>query len=129
MNKSKRQNETIKKRSKNKTSKNNSRLGSCEKFCKNDYLIKKAKKVKIYMDKYFPGHKSSKEAKQLEYVQCKKFYCNENCNNILNDQKKQLEYKKTVNNGFHKSYPKAKIENLKSRGAISGCNIATSEYD
>jgi hypothetical protein len=126
MNKSKRRNKSIK-NNKKKTIKNKSTLATCEKFCKNDYLIKKAKKVKIFMDKYFPGHKSSKEAKQLEYVQCKKFYCNENCDNVLKDKKQQLEYKKMINDGFHKSYSKDKIENLKRRGAISGCSLAKSD--
>jgi len=127
MNKSKRQNKSIKKRPKGKTIKNKSTLATCEKFCKNDYLVEKAKINKFYMDKYFPGHKPSKEAKQLEYVQCKKFYCNENCDNIVKDKQQQLEYKKMINNGFHKSYSKDKIENLKRRGAISGCSLAKSD--
>jgi hypothetical protein len=127
MNKSKRRNKSIKKRPKNKTIKNKSSLATCEKFCKNDYLVEKAKKNKIYMDKYFPGHKPSKEAKQLEYVQCKKFYCNENCDNIFKDKQQQLEYKKMINNGFHKSYSNDKVENLKRRGAISGCSLAKSD--
>jgi hypothetical protein len=129
MNKSKRRNKIIKKQPKNKTIKNKSGLEKCEKFCKNDYMVETEKNRKMNMDKYFNGYKpSSKETQDVVYNTCKKRFCNENCEGILNDKQKQLEYKKMINNGFHKSYSKDKIEKFKSRGAMSGC-VPVTDYD
>ena len=119
----------IKKRSKNRTLKKKGGGKKCENFCKNDYMVETEKIRKINMDKYLNGYTPrSKEMKELVYNTCKKRFCNENCEGILNDKQKQLEYKKMINNGFHNSYSKDKIEKFKSRGAVSGC-VYDSDYD
>ena len=119
----------IKKKSKNTTMKNKSGLRKCENFCKNDYTKEMEKVAREFYKKYSKTpYNPSKLTKKINYTACKKKFCNEKCEGILNDKQKQLEYTKTLNNGFSKSYSKDKIEKFKSRGALSGCVYVT-DYD
>jgi len=134
MNKSKKRNKSdvkkIKNRSKNTTIKNKSGLGKCDNFCKNDYITEMDKINKLNMNKYFkiPYKPPSKATMDINYNSCKKKFCNTNCEGIIIDKQKELEYKKMINNGFHKSYSNDKVEKFKNRGAISGC-IYVTDYD
>jgi len=109
--------------------KNKSGLTKCENFCKNDYTLEMEKVSKEFHKKYSKGtYNPTKSTKEINYNACKKKFCNENCDGILNDKQQQLEYLKKINNGFSESYSKDKIEKLKSRGALSGC-IYVTDYD
>ena len=118
----------IKKKSKN-TMKNKSGLKKCENFCKNDYTLEMEKVSGEFYKKHLKTpYNPSKVTREINYNACKKKFCNEKCEGILNDKQQQLEYIKTLNNGFSKSYSKDKIEKLKNRGALSGC-IYVTDYD
>ena len=157
MNISKKRNKSVGKKIKNKsknTMKNKSRL--CENFCKNDYTLEMEKVSGEFYKKNLhlctfktptklneqgdatcafemrngvkTPYKPSKVTREINYKACKKRFCNQKCEGILNDKQQQLEYIKTLNNGFSKSYSKDKIEKLKNRGALSGC-IYVTDYD
>ena len=119
----------IKKRSKNTTMKNKSGGGKCEDFCKNDYTVEMDKVSREFYKKYSKSpYNPSKLTREINHNACKKKFCNVKCEGIINDKQQQLEYTKTLNNGFSKSYSKDKIEKLKDRGALSGC-IYVTDYD
>jgi len=101
----------------------------CENFCKNDYTLEMEKvSGDFYKNHSKTPYNPSKLTREINYNACKKKFCNEKCEGILNDKQQELEYIKTLNNGFSKSYSKDKIEKLKNKGALSGC-IYVTDYD
>jgi len=119
----------FKKKPKNTTMKNKSGLSKCENFCKNDYTLEMERVAGEFYKKHSKTpFNHSKLTREINYNACKKRFCNKKCEGILNDKQQQLEYIKTLNNGFSKSYSKDKIEKLKNRGALSGCVYVT-DYD
>ena len=113
INKSKKNIKNISKKIKNKTT-----LTRCNHFCKNDYMVKMNKLFKRSSDKM-----PTKEDDEFAYNTCKKTFCNEGCigYDFFGDKQKQLNFKKSIINGFQNTYTKDRIKRLRKKGVISGC--------
>ena len=136
MNKSKKNNKILNKSKKynkklNKTIKNKSNLTKCKRFCKKDYM---PEINKVYMKTFkkfnIPYKTRTKEENDFTYHTCQKTFCNEKCNgyDFSGNKQKQIDFKKTIKNGFSDSYSKDKVKKFKNKGALSGC-IDILDYD
>jgi hypothetical protein len=98
----------------NKTYKNKHEFKKCDLFCRKNY-VKNINQVvkKNALRLNVPYKNPTKSDNDLSYHGCKKMYCNEQCDGYENI--------KDIRPGFHKSYTKKKIADMKKKGILSGC--------
>lgn len=113
----------------NKTYKDKPALKKCNEFCENEYmdeLDRIQKKVEKQFGK-MPKRKNPFKASEIQESSinnCKKAYCNPECEGFTEMAKKfGIDYKKTIKNGFKTFYTKKDIKALKEKGVLSGCQM------
>jgi hypothetical protein len=113
-----------------KKTKNKSGFKKCEFFCKNDYLVEMNKVFKKSGEKWNVPYNPTKQDSDFIYNNCKKTFCNENCEgyDFYGDKKKQEEFKKKIKKNFQNTYTQDKINKLKEKGVLSGC-VNVIDYD
>jgi hypothetical protein len=91
----------------------------CDALCK-QYLKKLNRKFLQRAEPYIP----TKSANEENYQDCRRFMCNEPCNDILlyGSPQEQVAYQKEIKNSFHKNFTRKQVAQLKKRGALSGCS-------
>jgi hypothetical protein len=113
----------------NKTYKNKPALNKCNNFCENEYMDEVTRirnKLKKHMGKTHKRKNPFKasEIKESSINNCKKAYCNPECEGYSEIFKKfGIDYNKTIKNGFKKDYTKEDIQALKEKGVLSGCMV------
>jgi hypothetical protein len=110
-------------------------IQKCEDFCKKDFIEYTDRKFRNMMKKYKlsmkTNSKQEKDKQYLKFIQCKKTFCNPKCigrPTFFGNKQKQMNYAKTLKNGFIPYYNTNKVNTLKKKGALSGC-LNIPDYD
>ena len=75
---------------------------SCDALCKR-YVTKLNRRF----SKHVPPYKPNKEENERNYKDCRRLYCNEQCNGaLINGTKKNRMNFKNIKHSFHKNFTK-----------------------
>ena len=62
---------------------------------------------------------------RFTYADCLQSYCNPACDgyNFAGNKRQRQNFLKKIKRGFHKTYLKTRMAELKKKGALSGCAV------
>jgi hypothetical protein len=107
----------------NKTFKKNGG-SSCDNFCKNDYSPEMEKQFKKIAKENKLPYKPIKENRNFRIAACKQTFCNKGCKGYTFFSKEEEKlFKKNIRDDFLKNTKPKVIQKLKSKGAISYCDV------
>jgi hypothetical protein len=97
---------------------------SCDNFCKKDYSPEMEKQFKKIAKENKLPYKPTKEDINFRIAACKQNFCNKGCKGYKFFSKEEEKlFKKNIRDDFLKNTKPRIIQKLKSKGAISYCDV------